>query len=157
MERAGLRYFRVNCCRACSMVVLGAGPARKTWHGRCAVVPLVDHRPPIPRKSRVVCADSGGQANKKQNPSNGRCLPRWLKFWNVDIRQDSQTCLRVHKRLGKKDGHANCQERHRPCKFVEVQQDAAFHGFLPSCHCPGKAWSVLSRNLCKVSRFVGWL
>jgi hypothetical protein len=27
----------------------------------------------------------------------------------------------------------------------------------PGFHCSGKAWSVLSRNLCKVSRFVGWL
>jgi hypothetical protein len=29
-----------------------------------------------------------GKANKKQNPSNGRRLPRWRKFWNIDIRQE---------------------------------------------------------------------
>jgi hypothetical protein len=52
-------------------------------------------------------------------------------------------------RIAKNDTvHANL------LKFSKILR---FIGSLPSCHCPGKARSVLSRNLCKVSRFVSWL
>lgn len=70
---------------------------------------------------------------------------------------ESSEGLRTHGRLSKEDGDANRKERDRPGNLVDVQRYGAFHRLLHTFQCHGKARNVLSRNLCKVSRFVGLL
>jgi hypothetical protein len=70
---------------------------------------------------------------------------------------ESSEGLRTHGRLSKEDGDSNCKERDRPCNLVDVQRYGAFHRLLHTFHCHGKARTVLSGNLCKVSRLVGSL